>query len=277
MTNFCLNTLCLKYNSEYDENRIQNVLDKTLIFLTETWQKHKKLTQHDLRLYVDVNPGQIGIFNYKEYYNTLRQRAKFGYSSLRNLLIALSKIQTFAPYYTDPSFEDESLDNLCNKKVHLEFDISRTLIPNASNYQPDATIFYFAFERQMILLSLAIQHCWEKEKICFVVLDDSNESQNCEVENICVHAENKNAVEQKFFPYSILDEGYFKRTGHKCQGQEIYIELRTCRYWCLDNKHKDHYEVFSSTFEHLGVADITTYVLDNAKAVPGRNIKSEFS
>lgn len=218
----------------------------------------------------------MDLFNYKKYYSDLRQRAKTGFSKLRNLLMALTKIQTYAPYYTDPSFENESLESLCDKRVYLEFDDSRVLIPSDSNYQPDATIFYFAFERQMILLSLAIQHCWEKEKICFVALDDSNESQNCEVENICVHAENKNAVEQKFFPYSILDEGYFKRTGHKCQGQEIYIELRTCRYWCLDNMHKDHYEVFSSTFEHLGVADIKTFILDSSKKVPGRSIRSEF-
>ena len=277
MTNFCLNTLCLKCNSEYEKNRIQIALDQTLIFLTETWRKHKKLTQTDLCLYVDVNPNQMDLFNYKKYYSDLRRRAKTGYSKLRNLLMALTKIQTFAPYYTDPSFENESLESLCNKKVYLEFDDSRALIPSDSNYQPDATIFYFAFERQMILLSLAIHQYWERQKIHFVVLNESNESQICDVVNVCIRNEYEDAVEKKFFPYSIFDEGYFKRTGRKCQGQEIYIELSTGRYWCLDGKHKNHFEVFSSTFEHLGVADVTTYVLDATKAVSGRNIRSEFS
>ena len=277
MTNFCLNTLCLKYNFDYEEKRIQNSLDSTLFFLTETWKKHKKLTQRDLRLYVDVNQNQIGLFNYKKYYSGLRQRAGVGYSKMRNLVMALAKIQTYAPYYTDPSVEDDCLENLSNKEVHLEFDGSRVLVPKDSNYQPDATIFYFAFERQMTLLSLAIQHYWEQEKICFIVLNERKESQNCEVDNICVRNGCEDAVEKKFFPYSLLDECYFKRTGRKCQGQEIYIELSTMRYWYLDNLHKDHYEVFSSTFEHLGVADLKTFVLDTSKKISGRNIKSEFS
>lgn len=277
MAEFCLNTLCLKYVNESEKMCVQNMLDETLSFLTDTWKRHKKLTRRELCLYVDVNPKQQGLFNYKEYCNELRTRSKMGFSKLRNLLIALTKIQVHAPYYDDPCFDDDSLENLCDKSVCILYDKSAVKKLCISDCDSDATIFCFACQKMAYMLSLANAIFWKKEKISFVVFDKIGSFTNNSVDNVCIHDNNKKIIEKKFFPISIADEAYFVRTGHKSQGQEIYREVETGYYWYLDNKHKDHFEVFSASYIHLGTADIDTYVLDTDNAVSGRNIRDEFS
>lgn len=277
MAEFCLNTLCLKYNELSEKGCIQELLDKTLIFITETWAKHKKLTQRDLRLYVDVNPNQQGLFNYKEYQKELLSRSRFGYSKLRNLARALATIQVHAPFYVDPGYTDACLDDLSDKKISVQYNENYVTDCQIVNYDPDAIILYFADQRQMNLLSLANRNFWKNDAIAFVVEEKNGTCVSRTIGNTCLHDDNEFDVERSFFPYSVFDEAYFVRTGRKSQGQEIFREINSGRYWCLDNLHKNHFEVYSSTYEHLGEADLATYVLDTGKMVPGRNIKSEFS
>lgn len=277
MADFCLNALCLRYNKDSERMTIQNLLDDTLFFLTDTWKRHKKLNQRDLRLYIDVNPNRKGLLDYKDYYTELGKRAKTGFSKLRNMLMALSRMQVYAPFYDDPTYSDKSLENLCGKRICIVYDESRCANLQISDCDSDATFFYFAFQRQMFLLCLANQKFWEHEKIDFLIFEENGSFSRESIENVCLHNGNGNDVEKKFFPMSVQDEGYFEKTGHKSQGQEIYQELSTDNYWCLDGLHGDHFEVYSANYQHLGEADAQTYVLNRKKAVPGRNIKSEFS
>lgn len=55
--------------------------------------------------------------------------------------------------------------------------------------------------------------------------------------------------------FSLSDESRFVKTHYVMQGQSVYMETATRRYWYLDNLHKDHYEVFDYNGTHLGEAD----------------------
>jgi hypothetical protein len=63
----------------------------------------------------------------------------------------------------------------------------------------------------------------------------------------------------------------FCRTGQSRQGQTVYREITTGNYWYLDNLHKIHCEVFNSTGEHIGIADLQGNI-DDSKRVKGRTL-----
>lgn len=48
----------------------------------------------------------------------------------------------------------------------------------------------------------------------------------------------------------------FRRTSHEVQGEKVYLEIDTGRYWYLDNLHRNHYEVFDSNGNHIGESDM---------------------
>ncbi|MDR1181277.1 MAG: hypothetical protein LBL13_04810 [Bacteroidales bacterium] len=55
--------------------------------------------------------------------------------------------------------------------------------------------------------------------------------------------------------FSLLDKSRFTKTKLIVQGQSVFQENHTSRYWYLDNFHKTHYEVFDDTGKHLGESD----------------------
>lgn len=72
--------------------------------------------------------------------------------------------------------------------------------------------------------------------------------------------------------FSLKDIKQFKKDGRIIQGQNVYMEIATGYYWYLDNFHKDHYEVFDSQGQHIGIAS-TDGVINQRKRVNGRTLK----
>lgn len=56
--------------------------------------------------------------------------------------------------------------------------------------------------------------------------------------------------------FTLKDNPQFNKTSYINQGQTVYREDQTGRYWVLDNLHKSHYEVFDSQGIHIGDADL---------------------
>lgn len=71
--------------------------------------------------------------------------------------------------------------------------------------------------------------------------------------------------------FYLKDTTRFKKTNFDRQGQMVYKETKTGCYWYLDNLHKNHYEVFDSKEEHIGIADMQGNV-DTSKRVSGRKL-----
>jgi hypothetical protein len=71
--------------------------------------------------------------------------------------------------------------------------------------------------------------------------------------------------------FSLLDKTRFAKTNYIQQGKVVYQEIQTSQYWYLDNRHKNHYEVFDSDGRHLGEADIHGN-LNTDKAKDGRTL-----
>ena len=64
------------------------------------------------------------------------------------------------------------------------------------------------------------------------------------------------AFSENIFPFSLENNADFDRTRLTVQGKTVYREKENNRYWYLDNLHKNHYEVFDSTGNHLGEANL---------------------
>ena len=71
--------------------------------------------------------------------------------------------------------------------------------------------------------------------------------------------------------FSITDTSRFKRTRFNIHGKIVYKELKTNCFWHLDNLHKDHYEVYNSIQEHIGIADLAG-IVDATKRIAGRTL-----
>jgi len=71
--------------------------------------------------------------------------------------------------------------------------------------------------------------------------------------------------------FSITDTSRFKRTRINIHCKVVYKELKTNCFWHLDNFHKDNYEVYNSTQEHIGIADLAGNV-DATKRIAGRSL-----
>jgi hypothetical protein len=69
----------------------------------------------------------------------------------------------------------------------------------------------------------------------------------------------------------LQNEYRFSKTKINVQGQSVYKESSTNKYWYLDNLHGDHYEIFNANREHIGEADLQGNI-DVAKKVAGRTI-----
>lgn len=63
----------------------------------------------------------------------------------------------------------------------------------------------------------------------------------------------------------------FVRTSFKQQGATVFQEITTSNYWYIDNFHRNEFEVFNSTKQHIGVANIDGLMKPNSK-IKGRTI-----
>ncbi|GAB6010868.1 hypothetical protein [Viscerimonas tarda] len=71
---------------------------------------------------------------------------------------------------------------------------------------------------------------------------------------------------------SLLDNTErFSRTHENRQGQVVYKEIDTGKFWYLDNLHRDHYEVFDSDRKHIGIANLQG-TIDTTRRVNGRTL-----
>jgi hypothetical protein len=71
--------------------------------------------------------------------------------------------------------------------------------------------------------------------------------------------------------FSLFDKNKFSKIGRVQQGKPVFQENETGYYWYLDNLHKDEYEVFNATKEHIGTANLDGE-LDTTQKVNGRKI-----
>ena len=69
----------------------------------------------------------------------------------------------------------------------------------------------------------------------------------------------------------LLNAKRFIRTKFVQQGATVFIEISTDSYWYLDNRHKNHFEVFNSIGEHIWEANLDGSTRLESKK-PGRTI-----
>lgn len=67
----------------------------------------------------------------------------------------------------------------------------------------------------------------------------------------------------------LIDSARFTLTAKRNQSRKVHFEIKTGRYWCVDNLHygiSAHLEVFDSTGNHLGEANIASGELNTDRA-----------
>lgn len=66
------------------------------------------------------------------------------------------------------------------------------------------------------------------------------------------------ALAEGVFSFTLNDPNRFEKYNgiSPIQGASVYKELSTGYYWYIDMLHKNHYEVFDHTGNHLGEADL---------------------
>lgn len=57
----------------------------------------------------------------------------------------------------------------------------------------------------------------------------------------------------------------FIKTKFDVQGRAVYRKEATGEFWYLDNFHRNHFEVFSSTHKHIGEADLEGMMNENTR------------
>jgi hypothetical protein len=106
-----------------------------------------------------------------------------------------------------------------------------------------------------------------------------NNSQNLEIDNLFDKSHyievaysrgqiDKREYFKRKFTFGLItlleNEYRFTRTSKVEQGQQVYKETSTNRYWYLDKFHKTHYEVFNSVGKHIGEANLDG-IIDESK------------
>ncbi len=106
-----------------------------------------------------------------------------------------------------------------------------------------------------------------------ITLDIDKNASNLIVDNLFAkeHFYNLVRVRGIIVDFALTDTTLFKKTHLVSQGQLVYKELRTKCYWYLDNLHRDHYEVFDSNENHVGISDLLGNV-DSTMRIIGRKL-----
>lgn len=154
----------------------------------------------------------------------------------------------------DPYWEDNPNQSLNDSYVYLHDKISGSSIAEAC-------------ERDKVIISFACNEYSSKE------LDIVKNEENIIIDNLFDNGHYNDLLKAReiVIPFSLKNSIRFSKTSRINQGQIVYKELSTNRYWCLDNLHKNHYEVFDSTNNHIGIADLNGHI-DTSKKVNGRKL-----
>lgn len=256
MTNFCINTLCLKNKSFSD---IENVLESALSFLAKLWMFEDR--EDEIFFHMDKEYLNQG-FLFAEFLDHLTEKD-------HDSAIFVSKKIVF------PCFENNSLLNqLTNVDV-----LYKNVI------EPDALIFYYAYlgnNRSKIgpyvVLSFFNPNNWNVNEIDFQVSDRQTATSSYKINNQYYANPNTSGriIACKFFPFSLHNASRFRKSTHDpIKGAVVYEEIATGNLWYKDTLHtgaRAHYEVFSSLGVHIGEASMDGSMISNS-ADPSKNWK----
>lgn len=126
-----------------------------------------------------------------------------------------------------------------------------------------------ACERDKVIVSFRNSELFREKTLS--ILKNSNEQ--IDIDNLFNAGHYSNVLHQRgiIYSFSLKDGTRFQKDRRIVQGQNVYREIDTGRYWYLDNFHKNHYEVFDKNNQHIGVADMQGN-FNPAKKVKGRNL-----
>lgn len=124
-----------------------------------------------------------------------------------------------------------------------------------------------ACERDKIIVSFRDSTNFSSQSL--IVLKNSTEE--IILDNLFNAGHYSNVLHHKgiIYRFSLKDDTRFKKDGRIVQGQNVYREIGTGYYWYLDNFHKNHYEVFDGSNQHIGTANMDGNI-DRSKKVSGR-------
>ncbi len=175
-----------------------------------------------------------------------------------------------------------SYSRTCDEIRRVKSKLSALLDnPYWQDSQKHASVDSYIFNGSVITDSSLAESC-ERDKvvisfICdgygYTKLDVEKNTTTITVDNLFTKGHYCGLVRARgiIIDFALTDSSRFKKTSLIRQGQAVYKELSTKCYWYLDNLHKDHYEIFDSNEEHLGIADLNGNV-NSAKRVDGRKL-----
>ncbi len=129
----------------------------------------------------------------------------------------------------------------------------------------------YACMNSAVLVSIAEEHIWQREKIQFWLIDDGKAGY--ELYNL--FSSNYSYLPIELPPFSLSDKSRFRRTRFLHEKQAVYQEIKTGYYWYNDFFHRDnkaHFEVFDRTGSHIAEASMAG-VLDCSKADKNKHIE----
>lgn len=157
-------------------------------------------------------------------------------------------------FFEDPYWEDSPKHNPDIEYLHNGTNVSGTSIAEAC-------------ERDKVIISFT------HPDFLNTTLDISKENEIIPIDNLleqCNYSTLK--INRGLIQVFALDDiKRFSRSNLFRQGKTVYREIITGYYWYLDALHKNHYEVFNSNEEHIGVADLKGNI-DTSKRVNGRTL-----
>ena len=259
------------YDREEFETSLKH-LTSVFYFINEKVKNENKQIFGDLQVF--INYEAIKGSNFFAAYNKTNQQLKQQF--LSNVFQRSgAKNWTSEQVHSD---EDKFFYLPSDEDIH---DVSNTSIAEVTErtlQNPNNNYLLVNFINSIFCLA-NFQHPNIQE--CFSIPIVKNNSEEFSVKLDCL--DNKSAIENWLREKQILknfdlkeflkNTTRFQKTSRNWEGQSIYYEIATKRYWYLDNLHKNHFEVFDSTGKnHLGIADLEGNI-DETKKDPSRSIE----
>jgi hypothetical protein len=261
-----------QYYEKIEFEKSLMILESIFYFINETVKSENKQIFGDISVFVD--------------YEAIRGSNFFSAFKNSNPQIRQN--------FRDSVFIKSGAKNWTSEQVHSYEDKFFYLVPDNDKHDVSNTSIAEVTERTLqnpnnnyLLVNFInsifcvenFQHPDIRE--CFSIPVVKNNSEEFPVKLDCL--DNKFAIENWLREKQVLkdfdlkeflkDSTRFQKTSRSWDGQSIYYEIPTKRYWYLDNFHKNHFEVFDSTGKnHLGIADLEGNI-DETKKDPSRSIE----
>lgn len=258
------------YDKEEFENSLKS-LTSVFYFINEKVKNENKQIFGDLQVF--INYEAIKGSNFFAAYNKTNQQLKQQF--LSNVFQ-----RSGAKNWTSEqvhSHEDKFFYSSSDEDIH---DVSNTSIAEVAErtlQNPNNNYLLVNFINSIF----CVENCQHPDiRECFSIPIVKNNSEEFPIKLDSL--DNKFALENWLREKQVLkdselkgvlkDTKKFRKTSRNWDGQSIYHEIHTKRYWYLDNLHKNHFEVFDSTGKnHLGIADLEGNI-DETKKDPNRSI-----